>query len=161
MRSTNRYLALTALLAAGLLAGCGGSTDDRTDDATDGPVFDVPHTFDSGWVVTISSPTPVDGEGDTYMVEVTVENGTETEHNPTYDFVEVHADGDVAGRYFDRDAGIDGPPDVLVAPGEQERFGVGFLAQELETVEVVVSSTVTIPDGGETEEATFRAAPVE
>lgn len=157
MRSPSRLWLLTALLgSAALLTACSGGAAEGSTEGAEGPLFDEPYTFESGWVVTISSPEPIDGETDTYAIEVTVENGTDTEHNPTYDFVEAYADGGVADSYYDRDAGIGGPPDLMVPPREQEVFGVGFLAQDLATVEVVVTSTVALSSGGESEEAVFR-----
>lgn len=156
MRSRPHALLLAALLGTtALLTGCSGDAAEGTTDGADGPVFDQPYTFESGWVITISSPAPVDGEADTYVVEVAVENGTDAEHNPSSDFVEVHADGGVADGFFDAEAGIGGPPDESLAPGDQAQFGVGFIAEDVESVTVVVSSTAGLNSGGASEEATF------
>jgi hypothetical protein len=153
---------MTAVAALALLAGCSGG-DETPQGGTGGPAFDTPHVFDSGWVVTVSSPEPVEGasegDGDAYAVEVVVENGTEVEHQLHHDTIEVEVGGGAADVFHDEANGITGLPDVALAPGEQQEFAVGFLADGLDGVEVVVSSTAGITAGGdESEQVTFRAS---
>jgi hypothetical protein len=152
---------VTAAVALALLAGCSG--DDKTPQGAEGgPVFGASHTFDSGWVVTVSAPEPVEGEsehdGDVYAVDVVVDNGAGVEHQLHHDTIEVIVAGDVADVVTDEVNGITGLPDVALAPDEQQEFAIGFLAESLDGVEVVVSSTAGITAGGnDSEQVTFRA----
>lgn len=141
-------------------------TDEESDPASDAAPGEMTaseatvggeHTFASGWRVQVAEPEPVEsdarpGEAPAFVVEVSVTNGTGTDHDLSRDYIEVRAGGEPAIWFSDDAAGITRMPQEILPAGESISFRLGFETEAVETVAVFVSSTV----GGAIEETTFR-----